>query len=157
MLEGFYIYYTMNNCKPFKELIPADTCVICGMSQAKAGNMIVSQNARGLGFSDTPIGGGGKKKQYRSLPLNNDRTEFTVFWGEVEFWSQTSMQKAVEVYHQNKHPWFCSYCGKRTCSNCGEPLVSPLGSDFFNIKGELLHAPILMMKIRCINLLCEKY
>ena len=117
--------------------------------------MIVSQKARGLGFSDTPIGGGGKKKQYRSIPLNEGRIEFMVFWGEVGFWSQTSMEKAIEMHHNNLHPWFCSYCGNRTCSICGAPLKSPVGSDYLTIKGEMFHNPILGVKIPCSNLKCK--
>lgn len=141
----------MNSCLPNKELKPADSCVICGRSWSVAGNMIVSQNARGVGLSGTPIGGGGKKKQYKSLPLNHTRTEFMVFWGEAGFWNDTSMQKAVEVYLRNRHPWFCSYCGKRTCSVCGEPLILPVGSDYIHINGNYTHSPLLSVNVGCSN------
>lgn len=152
-----FLIIDMNSCKPFRELKPAETCIICGRSRVEAGNMIVSQKARGLGFSDTPIGGGGKKKQYRSIPLNEDRTEFMVFWGEVEFWTEEAMVRAKNMYLNHQHPYFCSHCGQRVCSICGESLASPVESDYLTTDGKCHHSPLLGVNIPCTNPQCKNF
>jgi hypothetical protein len=109
---------------------------------------------RGVGFSAQHVGGGHKNTPYVSRPVNESKNLFMVFWGEVGFWSDDTMSKAVEMYHDGQHPYICSYCGMRTCSVCGHPLMSPVGSDYMSDDVSVSHAPILPAKIPCMNETC---
>lgn len=136
---------------------PSNNCVICNRTQLEAGSMIVSQTLRGIGFSDKYVGGGSEDKRYVSFPLNHEKSNYIVFWGEVGFWSKGAMKRAKIQYLNSEHPWFCSYCGKRTCSKCGKPLKSPVGSDYITINGECYHSPLLPANPSCINKNCSNF
>jgi hypothetical protein len=148
----------MDNCKSYNELKSAKSCVICGRPFFQTrGHKIIAQKLRGISFSDRYIAGGSPDKQFYSQPLNDTKTEFMVFWGEVGFWSNDSMKRAIETYKKNTHPYFCSYCGKRTCSLCGKPLMLPVGSDYLTIDDRHCHSPILGVNVPCINPSCKNY
>jgi len=52
---------------------------------------------------------------------------------------------------------YISIYGERTCSVCGSPIVSPMGSDVLYEDGSTAHSPVLAMNSSCINPSCEKY
>lgn len=148
----------MNQCETRTGLKPGTHCVLCRRSfQETGGHRIVSQKARGIGFSDRPIGGGNDKNRNTCIHLQGGNEAYIVFWGEDAFWNDEAIKRAISMYDKNEHPYLCSSCAKRTCSICGAPLKQPVGSTYHTDDGEMLHAPVLGVKVGCQNPDCENY
>ncbi len=148
----------MNHCKTKTGLKPGTQCALCGKSfEETGGHRIVSQKWRGVGFSDRPIGGGNHKNRNTCIPLQEGDKAYIVFWGEDGFWPDEAFQRAIRTYQKNEHPYLCSSCAMRTCSKCGAPLKKPVGSTYHTNDGEMLHTPILGVKVGCQNSECESF
>jgi hypothetical protein len=148
----------MGNCKLDTKLKPGTHCALCGKSYKETGgHRILGQQARGVGFSDRPIGGGNSKNRNICIPLEGNDGLFIVFSGPDGFWTDESMQRAIRMYHKNEHPYLCSSCAMRTCSKCGAPLRRPVGSTYHTDDGAMPHAPILGGKVGCQNPDCENF
>jgi len=139
-----------------KKYLPASKCVVCEKTiEAIGGRRIVAQQLRGLRLSEKYEGGGNPNLPRRSFPLDKEKSLFMVVWGDI--WTDESINRALKEFHNDRHPWFCQICGKRTCSECKYPINMPVGSDCIDENGCTSHCPILGFDPGCINSQCRKY
>lgn len=140
--------------------LPDSCCVICGKTLAEVGGQrIIAQKLRGISTSNKFLGGGNPKYPHKSFKLNSSSTSplYLVIWGEVSIWSEASIQRAIDAFHNGKRSWFCQICGQRVCSTCGAPINYPMGSDVLKDDGASSHCGIFPFDPGCINPECRNY
>jgi len=136
--------------------LPDKRCVICNQTiDDVGGRRIVAQKFRGIFLSDRPIGGGNLEFPVKSIKLYKYEEIYITYQGE--FWCDDSVERAKQSFLNGLRPWFCQKCGKYSCTECGEPITYPMGSDVLFDDGCSSHIPIHPFDPGCINSNCKKY
>ena len=145
---------------------PAPACIICNKTQEEVGGKrIVGSPFRSVFLSDNPDPVYSYKidqetrAEYPSISqaLNEQKTLFVKVRGEKEMWTKERIEKAVELFKKNLHPWFCQVCANRTCSECGSPSQWAHGCDSIYDNGDIRHSAMFPIPPGCINTNCKEH
>lgn len=141
-----------------KPYLPSDVCLLCGKPLSEiGGKRIIAHHFQGVTLSDRYLGGGNPKYPHHSIKLNESSNRWVVIWGEKDIWTDEVHERARIEFLQERRPWFCQICGRRTCHLCGHPINLPVGSDVLHDDGCCLHVAIFPVDAGCINPECSKY
>lgn len=93
----------------------------------------------------------GGKRIVAQYPKGITRSKIWGFDEEIK-------KRALKIFKEGKHPWFCQKCADLSCSICGSPIQTPCGSDVLYDDGSTWHIAILPIGHGgCINPECPHH
>jgi len=138
--------------------LPAGRCVLCEKTLEEIGGMrIVAGRFWAVGLTDRYRGGGNPDYPQRSIPLEEGSSRYLLVQGRPEAWSEAAIERARQEFLDGRHPWVCQKCTGQVCSQCGEPINYPMGSDVLHDSGCTTHIAVFGFDPGCSNRNCRKY
>ena len=127
-------------------------CIFCNKTiEQTGGKKIASSHFIKIFKSDKYLGGTDLKYPYKSFKISDE--QYITVKGKKSVFTAEVIEKVVSIFKSGNTPWYCQFCGNRTCSVCHSPSQYLHGVDLLDGG----HCGVYPVAPGCVNTECVKH